>query len=99
MKKITVKYDRKDFFGSSLYTEDSKENPGLEDVKKAFLFLGKNHDAAVQFEDSIIYYWDSVKEFENKVITVKKYEAWNSSNDEKISFQKAKNEAYNSFRE
>lgn len=96
--KITVKYDRKDFFGGSTYTEDKKVSASLEDAKKAFLFLGKNHNVAVQFGDSIVYYWDTMKEFENKVITVRKYEGWNSSYDEKISFQKAKNEAYNSFK-
>lgn len=38
---LIVKYERKNFFGCYQYTEDNKENYQKEDLKKAFLFLGK----------------------------------------------------------
>jgi hypothetical protein len=97
MKNITVKYNRLDFFGRLTYTEDTKADPSFEDVKRAFLFLGKDNNYTVQLDDCI-YCWDSIAEFNNKVVTVIKYEAWNSSDCEKIAFQKVKSEIYNSFK-
>lgn len=38
---LTMKYERKDFFGQYQYTEDSKENYNRDDVKKAFLFISR----------------------------------------------------------
>ncbi len=38
---LTVKYERKDFWGRRQYTEDNLEHYGRDDIKKAFLFLGK----------------------------------------------------------
>ena len=34
---LTMKYERKDFFGNRQYTEDSKDDYSREDVKKARL--------------------------------------------------------------
>ena len=48
MQKLTIKYNHKDFFGTQIYTEDTKENFTKADLTKAFLFLSKNNDAAVQ---------------------------------------------------
>ena len=41
MQKLTIKYNRKDFFGNRIYTEDTKENFTKTDMTKAFLFLKK----------------------------------------------------------
>ena len=61
MNKLTIKYNRKDFFGSSIYTEDTKQNFTKADLVKAFLFLSKNNDAAVQV-DSMVIYWDCISD-------------------------------------
>ena len=45
---LIVKYERRDFFGEYQYTEDSKECYNRDDVKKAFLFIGKDRTVAVQ---------------------------------------------------
>lgn len=55
MQKLTIKYNRKDFFGNRIYTEDTKENFTKTDMMKAFLFLSKNNDAAVQIDSMVIY--------------------------------------------
>ena len=74
MKNLTIKYSRKDFFGNRIYTEDTKENFTKADLTKAFLFLSKNNDAAVQV-DSMVIYWDTFSEFENKTVSVRMYSA------------------------
>lgn len=70
MKNLTIKYNRKDFFGTAIYTEDTKEDFTKNDLVKAFLFLSKNYDAAIEI-DSLIIYWNSMTDFENKTVSVK----------------------------
>ena len=41
--KITIKYDRKDFFGTCLYCEDYKNDVDLNDLKKAFSAMKKDN--------------------------------------------------------
>ena len=52
---LTMKYERKDFFGQYQYTEDSKEHYSKEDVKKAFLFISRERNVTVQ-RDNVIYF-------------------------------------------
>lgn len=73
---LTLKYERKDFFGNRLYTEDSKEDYSREDVKKAFLYLSKERFSAVQKEDTI-YFWDNMEDFENQIMTVRVFDGRN----------------------
>ena len=72
MKTLIIKYNRKDFFGNSIYTEDTKSNFTKNDLVKAFLFLSKNHDAAIEI-DSLVIYWDSMTDFENKTVSLRIY--------------------------
>ena len=55
MVKITIKYDRKDFFGSRTYTEDTAEPQDTETAvkmaNKAFKLVFTDN-AAIQVEDS-----------------------------------------------
>lgn len=92
---LTMKYERKDFFGCYQYTEDSKENYSREDVKKAFLHLSKGRFSTVQKED-IIYFWDNITDFENRIMTVRTFDTVNcrSYTDNKMIFNKAKKECY-----
>ena len=70
---LTMKYERKDFFGNRQYTEDSKENYTKEDVKKAFLHLSKDRFSTVQKEDAV-YFWEDMADFENQVMTVRVFD-------------------------
>lgn len=60
--------------------------------KKVFSFFNKTNDAAIQI-DNIIIYWDSLTEYENKVVTVRNYDGRNYT-EEKKSYDKAKKECY-----
>lgn len=68
MKTLIIKYNRKDFFGNSIYTEDTKSNFTKNDLVKAFLFLSKNNDTAVQIDNMVIYR-DCMYEFEIKTVS------------------------------
>lgn len=97
---LIVKYTRKDFFGCFQYTEDSKANYKKDDIKKAFLLLSREHNAAVQ-KDNIIYSWDSITDFENRIVMVRKYDTANcrSYTDEKKAFELAKKECYSTVQQ
>lgn len=92
---LTMKYERKDFFGQYQYTEDSKEHYSKEDVKKAFLFISRERNVTVQ-RDNVIYFWDSIADFENRIMTVRTFDSVNcrSYSDVKMSFDKVKKEVY-----
>lgn len=92
---LTMKYERKDFFGCYQYTEDSRENYNRNDIKKAFLFISRERNASIQKED-IIYFWDSFTDFENRIMTVRTFDSVNrrSYSDVKMSFDKVKKEVY-----
>ena len=89
---LTMKYERKDFFGCYRYTEDSKENYSKEDVKKAFLYLGRNRFSTVQKEDTI-YFWEGMEDFENQIMTVRVFDGRNYV-EAKKAFSKVKKECY-----
>ena len=89
---LTMKYERKDFFGCYRYTEDSKENYSKEDVKKAFLHLSKDRFSTVQKEDTI-YFWDNMEDFENQIMTVRVFDGRNYV-EAKNAFSKVKKECY-----
>lgn len=42
----------------------------------------------------LLFYWDSLKEYENKVVTVRNYDGRNYT-EEKKSYDKVKKECYN----
>lgn len=92
---LTMKYDRKDFFGNRQYAEDSKDNYGREDVKKAFLHLGKDRFSSLQKEGTV-YFWENTEDFENRIMTVRIFDKVNvrSYGDKKMAFDKVKKECY-----
>ena len=61
---LTMKYERKDFFGCYRYTEDSKENYSKEDVKKALFSMKSNRAPGPDNIPAEFYQhcWDIVKE-------------------------------------
>ena len=42
-------------------------------IFEVFLFLSKTYNAAVQIESDVIF-WDSLKEYENRIVTVRKHD-------------------------
>lgn len=89
---LILKYDRIDFFNNRVYVEDTKQNYGKEDLKRAFTFFSKTYDATVQIDDIVIF-WDCLAEYENRIVTVRCYDGRNYS-DSKKSYEKAKKEVY-----
>ena len=92
-KKIIFKYDRKDFFGNRVYTEDTAFLT-VDTMKKAFTGLKKDRLTAVEidglFLHSIVITWNTFTDFENDIVLVRFYEDWNSYTEQKMSFTKAK---------
>ncbi len=89
---LILKYERLDFFNHRIYTEDKKDGYTKEDMKKVFAYFSKTHDASIQI-DSIVIYWDSLLEFENRIVTVRTYDGMNYTESKK-SYDKVKKECY-----
>jgi Ca2+-binding EF-hand superfamily protein len=89
---LVIKYERIDFWGNRIYTEDKKGKPTRSDLKKAFVFFGKNHNAAIGMENLILY-WDSMTDYDNRIVSVRGYDH-GSYSEEKKSFDKVKKEIY-----
>lgn len=89
---LILKYERLDFFNHRIYTEDKKENYTRDDLKKVFAYFNKTHDASIQI-DNVVVYWDSLTEYENRIVTVRNYDGRNYDESKK-SFAKAKKECY-----
>ena len=70
---LIVKYESKNFFGDYEYHEDRKNNPTFEDVKKAFRFLKKYHNNAIQIGSTVLY-WDSMTNFEYGTLSAREYD-------------------------
>ncbi len=89
---LILKYERKDFFNHRIYPEDKKDNYTREDLRKVFAYFSKTHDSSIQI-DSMVIYWDSLTEYENRVVTVRNYDGRNYDETKK-SFDNAKKECY-----
>lgn len=89
---LILKYDRKDFFNNRVYTEDTKEYYTKEDLKKAFAYFGKTQDTTIQIDDTIIF-WDTMEEYENRIVTMRDFEGINYT-EAKKSYEKVKRECY-----
>ena len=91
--KITIKYDRKDFFGTCLYCEDYKNDVDINDLKKAFAALKKDNNTALEI-DNYILMWDSYTDFEHGVLQCYEYESVNSRKEYVWDFDGCKNFFY-----
>ena len=89
---LILKYERKDFFNHRIYTEDKKDSYTREDLRKVFAYFSKNHDVCIQI-DNVVIYWDSLTEYENRVVTIRNYDGRNYDESKK-SFDKTKKECY-----
>ena len=89
---LILKYERLDFFNRRIYTEDKKDHYTKEDLRKAFSYFSKTHDASVQLDGAVIF-WDCLSEYENRVVTVRYYDGMNYDESKK-SYDKMKRECY-----
>lgn len=98
MTKLTLKYERRNFFGNREYTEDTCNFPKMKDVQAAMCYLKKDNMAAVSYSGFTLF-WNSLSEFENGIITVRYYSGYGMSYEEnKKEFEVAKKEVYDSFK-
>ena len=93
---LTVKYEWKDFFGNLEFRCDSEKYPTKESKKKAFAFFKKDRKNGLDFDD-YTFYFDTVADFENGIITVRHYTGNGLSYDTetKMPVDKAKKFFYN----
>lgn len=94
---LIVKYERKDFFGNRIYTEDTKNNETLKDIKKAFLFLKNNHNATMQIDNTVLY-WDSLQGFEYKTLECREYDSVGGYKSCSWDYDGCKNYYYNIYK-
>lgn len=90
---LTVKYERKDFFGNRVYTEDVKKNPTLKDIQKAFRFLKTDYNIAIQINNTVLF-WESLSNFEHGTLTCREYDEWHNYKDFAWSYDSCKNNYY-----
>ena len=66
-----------------------------DDIRKVFQFFNKDYHVTLQI-DSVIIFWDSLSEFENKIVFVREYDGICGMNytEKKTSFDKCKKEIY-----
>ena len=69
MRTLTVKYNRKDFFGNEAYTEDTRTDFNKNDLVRAFLYLSKNPETVIQI-DNLLILWRNAADYEKKYISV-----------------------------
>lgn len=86
---IKVIYNSKDFFGQYDFREETKEFANMDDLKKAFRAMKKDKDFAVHVDNRSLV-WDSYSDFENGIVTVREYAAWNNYDKIKMSWEKMK---------
>lgn len=96
---LILKYERRNFFGKHVYTEDNIYDQTKEDVKKAFLFLSRNHDATIEIQEKhTIYFWECVDDFDNRILTVREFFTDKIGyEEEKKPFEIVKKEVYREY--
>lgn len=71
---LTIKYERKNLFNDRIYTEDTKNNPTLKDIKKAFHFLKSDYNVAIQIDNTVLF-WDAMQNFEHGTLSAREYDS------------------------
>ncbi len=96
--KITVMYERRDFFGGRVFTEETNEYGTIEQLKKAFTELKKDYNFAIHIDGCYVITWDSIEDFENEILKVRTYENWNSYSDCKKAFTAVKRDIIKKYK-
>lgn len=87
---IKVIYNTKDFFGQIRFAEEIKDYATADDLKKAFRAMSKDKEFAIHINCNFSIIWDSYNDFENRIVLIRKYTAWNSYDETKMSWEKMK---------
>ena len=90
---LIIKYESKNFFGDYEYHEDKKNNTTLDDIKKAFRFLKRDHKNAIQINNTVLY-WDNMTNFEYGTLSAREYEGNNSYKEFIWDYDGCKNNYY-----
>ena len=92
IKKLIVKYDREDFFGNLVYTEDVNSYPERADIFKSFRAMRKTPDMAIDIssDKEYVVVWDSNSDFENGICKLITYHSPNCKDEQKMVFEKVK---------
>lgn len=90
-------YNRKTYWRSTEYTEDTNSNAGVDDLKRALTSLKKDRTAAVKFARDEIGYSICWESFERGIIT---FNAWKTNNHQWIecSYETARKRAIQLFK-
>ena len=96
---ISFRYSRRDIFGVSEYTEDTKNNELQKDTQTAFRLFSRDVNSAICYSDfrdysEVIFHWDSMNDFENRIVTMKLFRSWNDYDVVRISLSSLKKEIY-----
>ena len=94
---LTVKYERKNFFGEKIYTEDSKKYETLKDIQKAFRFLKSDHDVTIQINNTVLF-WDNITNFEYGTLSAREYDGANSYKEFIWDYDGCKNNYYTIYK-
>lgn len=89
---IKMIYNARDFFGLYQMTE-ARATLTDANVKKAFSHLAKHHDCAVHI-DHLSFFWNTMADHENGIMTVRHYTNWNNYSEIKKSFDQVKKIVY-----
>lgn len=95
---ITVAYMRKDFWGSSEPVQETNKYATIEDLQKAFRALKKDREFVIHIEGKYSVFYDSLVDWENGIVTVREFEAWNSYDEKKVAFEKIKKEIMSRYK-
>ena len=95
--KLTMKYEQKDFWGINEYKEDINEFPEFADLKKAFQYLRKHPEAALQIDNTCLY-WETMQNHEHGTLTARE---WTNSGWKEVlwDFEGCKMHYYKEFKE
>ena len=98
--KLKVYYSGKDFFGRwDSMREASVDSGTVDDLKTAFRQLKKDNNCAIHIDERLSIFYASFTEFENEVVTVRTFAAWNAYDEEKMSYSKAKKNILDEYKE
>lgn len=99
---ITYRYDRRDIFGYRVYTEDSSSFETLKDVRTAFRLFSNDQYSSIAYDGyngyiDVVFYWENKSDFDNRIVTIRKWHTPNNSEYEHIDFFDLKKAVYSSF--
>lgn len=98
--KLKVYYSGKDFFGRwDSMREASVDSGSVDYLKTAFRQLRKDNNCAIHIDERLSIFYASFTDFENEIVTVRTFAAWNSYDEDKMSYTKTKKIIMDEYKE